>query len=236
MILNFRGLQCCFLCGSRVSAAGWSRVGGGAAGGVGEVGDAELDRVGAAGGDLLHLGEFGAGAGEADLEALGLAVPAVGLGFGDPGDEVAADLFEAWAGGGIGSQQRAAQTAVFVDAGGVVGAAAVADGDLAVFEVADELGPFLVGRGAVFLGGAQCAAAGDVCAVAVDHLVGVDRLVSHGGVDVAVAGDELGDVWWHAVHDRVGDEQPAEIVEGVAHGASGGVLDADRGEGVIKVG
>src|SRR6478609_4903944 len=227
MILTFEGCRVVSCCGSRVSAAGWSRVGGGAAGGVGEVGDAELDRVGAAGGDLLHLGEVGAGAGEADLEALGLAVPAVGFGFGDAGDEVVADLFEARPGGGIGSQQRAAQTAVFVDAGGVVGAAAVADGDLAVFEVADELGPFLVGRGAVFLGRAQCAAAGDVCAVPVDHLVGVDRLVSHGGVDVAVAGDALGDVWWHAVHDRVGDKQTAEIVEGVAHRLPGGVLDAD---------
>jgi len=50
---------------------------------------------------------------------------------------------------------------VFVDAGGVVGAAAVADGDLAALEVADEFGPFGVGGGAVFLAGAQCAAAGD---------------------------------------------------------------------------
>src|SRR6202165_3485028 len=202
MILTFEGCRVVSLWGSGVSAAGGSRVGGGAAGG-----------------DLRHLGEFGGGAGEADPEAFGLAVPAVGLGFGDAGDEVVADVFEARPGGGIGSQQRAAQTAVFMDAGGVVGAAAVADGDLAVFEVPDELGPFLVGRGAVFLGGAQCAAAGDVCAVAVDHLFGVDRLVSHGGVDVAVAGDELGDVWWAAGDDRVGDEQTAEIVEGVAHGA-----------------
>jgi hypothetical protein len=81
---------------------------GGAAGGVGEAGDAELDGVGAAGGDLVDLGEFGVGAGEADLEAFGLAVPAVGFGFGDAGEEVVADLFEARPGGGIGSQQRAA--------------------------------------------------------------------------------------------------------------------------------
>ena len=139
----------------------------GVCGGVGEAGDAEVDGGGAAGADLVHLDEFGVRAGEADLQPLGLAVPAVGFGFGDAGEEVVADLFEARPGGGIGSQQRAAQTAVFVDAGGVVGAAAVADGDLAVFEVADELGPFLVGRGAVFLGRAQCAAAGDVCAVPV---------------------------------------------------------------------
>src|SRR6476659_2094114 len=125
MILTFEGCRVVSCCGSRVSAAGWSRVGGGAAGGVGEVGDAELDRVGAAGGDLLHLGEFGVGASEADLQALGLAVPAVGFGFGDAGDEVVADLFEAGPGGGVGTQQWATETTVFVDAGGVVGAAAV---------------------------------------------------------------------------------------------------------------
>src|SRR4029077_2429144 len=176
----------------------------GTSGGVGEVGDAELDRVGAAGGDLVHLGEFGVGAGEADLEALGLAVPAVGFGFGDAGEQVVADLFEARLGGGIGSQQRAAQGAVVVDAGGVVGAAAVADGDLAVFEVADEFGPFLVGGGAVFLAGAQCSASGEERPVPVDHLVGVDGFVAHGGVDVAVPGDELSDMRRHAVHDRVG--------------------------------
>ena len=106
---------------------------------------------------------------------------------------------------------------MFVDACGFVGAAAVADGDLAALEVADELGPFGVGGGAVFRGGAQRAAACDEGAVAVDHFLGVDGLVSHGGVDVAVAGDELGDVRWHAMRDGVGDEQPSEVVEGVAH-------------------
>jgi hypothetical protein len=104
-----------------------------------------LDGLGAAGADPVHLGEFGARAGEADLEALGLAVPVVGFGFGDAGDEIVADLFQPGAGGRIRAQQRAAETAVFVDAGGVVGAATVADGDLAALEVPDELGPFGVG-------------------------------------------------------------------------------------------
>jgi hypothetical protein len=48
-----------------------------------------------------------------------------------------------------------------MDAGSVVRAATVTDGDLALFEVADELRPFLIGRGAVFLDRAQRAAAGD---------------------------------------------------------------------------
>jgi hypothetical protein len=48
--------------------------------------------------------------------------------------------------------------------------------------------------------------------VSVDDLFGVDGFVTHSDVDVAVSGDELGDVWWHAVHDRVGDKDPAEVV------------------------
>ena len=101
--------------------------------------------------------------------------------------------------GGGRAQQRAADAAVLVDAGGAVGAAAVAEGDLAALEVAEELVPFGVGRGAVFLAGPQRAAAGDERAVAGDDFLGVDGLVSHGGVDVAVPGDELGDVRRHAV-------------------------------------
>ena len=60
----------------------------GTSGGVGEAGDAELDGCGAAGADLVHLDEFGVRAGEADLETLGLAVPAVGFGFSDAGEQV----------------------------------------------------------------------------------------------------------------------------------------------------
>jgi hypothetical protein len=45
-----------------------------------------------------------------------------------------------------------------------------------VLEVAEELVPFGVGGGAVFLAGAQLPPAGDVGAVAVDGLLGVDGL------------------------------------------------------------
>ena len=61
---------------------------GDASGGVGEAGDAEVDGGGAAGADLVHLDEFGVRAGEADLQPLGLAVPAVGFGFSDAGEQV----------------------------------------------------------------------------------------------------------------------------------------------------
>ena len=74
-----------------------------AAGGFGVAGYAQVHRGVTPSGDLVHLGEFGAGAGEADLQALGLAEPAVGLGFGDAGDQVVADLDEPGAFGGVGA-------------------------------------------------------------------------------------------------------------------------------------
>jgi hypothetical protein len=83
-----------------------------------------------------------------------------------------------------------------------------------VLEVPDELGPFLVGGGAVFLAGPQGAAAGD---------------------ERAVSGDEL-DVRWHAVHDRIGDEQPSKIVEGVAHRLAGeGAFFQPQRQGQIQL-
>jgi hypothetical protein len=65
---------------------------------------------------------------------------------------------------------------VLVDAAGVVGAPAVAEGDAAALEVAEELVPFGVGRGAVFFAGAGGPAAGDEGPVAADGFLGVDGL------------------------------------------------------------
>lgn len=78
--------------------------GDGAAGGFGEAGVAQVYCGVAAGGDLVHLGELVLGAGQADLEALGLAEPAVGFGFGEASGEVVADLGEAGTFGGVGAQ------------------------------------------------------------------------------------------------------------------------------------
>ena len=50
-----------------------------------------------------------AGAGEADFQSFGLSEPAAGLGFGDAGDEVVADLDQAVPGGWVWPQERAAQ-------------------------------------------------------------------------------------------------------------------------------
>jgi hypothetical protein len=78
--------------------------------------------------------------------------------------------------------------------------------------VAEEFFPFGVGGGAVFLGWPQCPAAGQEGQVSLDRLVGVNGLVAEGDVDIAVPGDDLGDVRREAVHDGVGEEHPAEVV------------------------
>jgi hypothetical protein len=100
--------------------------------------------------------------------------------------------------------------------------------------VAEEFLPFLISGGAVFLAGAGRTAAGDEGAVAVDDLLWIDRLVTHRGVDVAVADHELGDVGRHAVHDRVGDEQAPEIVWCELQRLVADVGQASAGEGFIK--
>jgi len=77
---------------------------------VGAGWDAELDGLSGSGaGHLLDLGEFGAGSGEADLEAFDFAEPSFAAGFFDPGQQVLADIEEALALGWVGAQQRAAQ-------------------------------------------------------------------------------------------------------------------------------
>ena len=104
------------------------------------------------------------------MQAFDFAEPSFAAGFFDSGQQVVADVEEALVLGWVGAQQGAAQAGMLVDAGGGVGATAGAEGDLAVLEVAEELLPFCVGRGPVFLGRAQRPAAGDECAVAVDGL------------------------------------------------------------------
>ncbi|MFD7019126.1 hypothetical protein [Streptomyces sp. NPDC059928] len=142
---------------------------------VGEGRHAEVDGGGAVGDEVVELGEFGVGRGEADLEPFGLAGPALSLGLGDPVDAVVADVHQAGPLGRGGPQERAADATVLMNATGAVGPAAVTEGDLSALEVAEELLPLLLGGAAVLLAGPQVPAAGDERPVSVDDFLGIDR-------------------------------------------------------------
>ena len=92
--------------GEVVSGHGGLRGGEGCGGDVAVGGDAEVDVLGSAGGGQVGLGDFVVGGGEADLESFGFAGPAFAFGFGDAGEEVVADLFQAAPLGGVDAQER----------------------------------------------------------------------------------------------------------------------------------
>lgn len=62
----------------------------------------------AAVGDLVELGEFVPGSGEADLRSFYFAEPALASGFLDPGDQVVGDFEEAGTLGGVRAKEWAA--------------------------------------------------------------------------------------------------------------------------------
>jgi hypothetical protein len=167
-----------------------------------------------------------------------MAGPGVLPGLGDAVAQVVADAREAGPLGRVGPQERAADAAVLGDAAGPVGAAAVAERDPAALEMAEELLPPGV-RGVRYSWlGAKGPAAGDECPVAVDDFLGVDGLVSHPGVDVAVAGHELGDVRRHPVHDRnhQGTEFPVpriRVMMALSTSASSGLMTSSRSVSVL---
>jgi hypothetical protein len=140
----------------------------------GDIAVAGNAEVGGAAGRRLELGDLIVRCGEADLEAVDLAEPALAFGFSDAGDQVVADVDESRLLRRVRSQERASDAGVLVDAAGSIGPTAGAQGDLAVLEVAEELLPLLVGGRAIFGGGPQVTAAGEVGAVAVDGFFGVD--------------------------------------------------------------
>lgn len=180
------------------------------------------------------LGELVVGAGEADLQTFNLAEPPFAFGLTDPGDQVVADLGDARPLGRVGPEHWAADAGVFVDAGGRERSTAEAGGDLAAFEVAEELIPLLIGGGAVLLGGPQRTTSGEERPVCLDDLVGVDGLAAQCHVDVAVVNDHLGDVWRQPGQDRVGDEEPAEVV-GVAQRLPGRVAQTSVGRAALSM-
>ena len=78
----------------------------GSGGDLAERGDAEVDGRGAACA-FVELGELAFGAREADTQALGLPEPTLLLGLGDPGNQVVADLDQAWPLSWVNAKERA---------------------------------------------------------------------------------------------------------------------------------
>ena len=76
---------------------------------AGECGHAELDRGGLPPQGRVDLGELVVGAGEADLQSVDFAEPALAFGFGDAVVQVGADLLQPGALGWVWPQERAAQ-------------------------------------------------------------------------------------------------------------------------------
>jgi hypothetical protein len=111
-------------------------------------------------------------------DTLDFTQPALAFGLGDPVEEVVADLHQPVALGGVWPQHRAPDTGVLVDARGPERPCAGPDGDFPGFEVAEELGPLLLGRGAIFLAGLQRPPAGQERPVGLDGFLGVVGLVS----------------------------------------------------------
>ena len=139
-----------------------------------------MDVLGSAGGGEVGLGDLVVGGGEADFESFGFTGPAFAFGFGDAGVEVVADFFQSVPLGGVDAEEGApdARAGVLVDAWCRVGASAVAQGELAVLEVAEELVPFGVGGRTVFFAGPGGPALGDEGPVAADGFLGVGGLLT----------------------------------------------------------
>ena len=145
-------------------------------------------------------------------------MPAFPFGFGDAGDQVVVDLGNAGPLGALGPVHAAAQLCSCMHGFRTRGRRC--RWRPCGVRSAEEFGPFFVGGGAVFLAGPQQGAAlGQECQVGMDRLVGVDGPISHGHVQVLVAGDDLGDVRGQAAHDGVGDEDPPEVVGSSAAGS-----------------
>src|SRR5207244_12296930 len=94
------------------------------------------------------------------------------------------------------------------------GSSAGAYGDLASFEVAEDLLPFLIGRNPVFIGRAHRAASGEKGQMGLDRLLWIDGLVADRDVDVLVTRDDLGNMRRQAAENSVGNEEPPKIVRG----------------------
>ena len=101
------------------------------------------------GGAPVKLGQLVFGPGQADFEAFDFAKPTFQFGFRDPGNQVVADLDETPALSGVGPEESATHTRVFVGARGLERSPTGPYGDLPPLEAPEEGLPFFLRGGAV---------------------------------------------------------------------------------------
>ncbi len=176
---------------------------------------------------------FGVDVAEGLLELGDVAVPLLLARGVDPGLDVEPDLDQPWELSGVDLLERAAQTSMFVGAGGGVRAGAGAQLDAALPEVVGEVGELPSGRRPVVLDGPVRPAPLYELDVASEDFFRVNGGVAHGGVEVLVAEEGGGDVDGQAVVDGVGGEQAPEVVRGEA--LSDLEAHAGPGQGTVQV-
>src|SRR6476646_3247464 len=105
-------------------------------------------------------------------------------------------------------------------------AAAAAKGDLPQLEMGQKFVPFLGAEVAVFLARPFRPATGDEGPMMGDHVVGVDRGVPHGGVQLLMTTDLGRNMRRQARPYRIGHEDSAEVV--------GSPLERFAGDGELR--
>src|SRR5271166_6687927 len=100
--------------------------------------------------------------------------------------------------------------------------AADAERDFPELEMGQELIPYAKGEITVFFAGPFGPAAGDERPVVGDHVFGIDRGISHGGVQDGVAADLRGDVRRQSGPQGVGDEDSPEVMGAPLQRLAGG--------------
>src|SRR5690606_38130548 len=162
--------------------------------------------------EALGLRTLSAQEGKGEVDALDLALPALGDRPLATLDQVLLQFVETGQHLGVDVQHRAADAGVFVCAGRPVGPAAGPQLDPALVEVLLEVVPLLGAGLAVLVLGPLGPAPGEELLVLADHVLVEHRDVAAGGADVEVAGQGGADVDGQAVVHEFGGEQPAEVV------------------------
>ena len=137
---------------------------------------------GVAGGEAAHGRQFLRGGGQGGLDRGDLAEPALVPGLLEPVAQVGVDLFQPWYLSWVNPKERAPDASVFMRTWRSIVTAADAERDFPELEMGQEFVPFASGEITVFFAGPLGPAAGDERPVVGDHVFGVDRGISHGGV------------------------------------------------------